>query len=116
LPMEQVQPNSSVFVEYTHAIPYCAPGWYVDPAADGCNLLEEREDAQKLPWNAACCKKCGNEAEAQLTRAPDFKKCTGDTVHDTERYVDRCENNYYRRRKEGGGECALCTTCDSNMV
>ena len=111
LPFEQRQPNTSDVVEFTHAIPYCAPGWFVDTGAPGCELTSEAEDARELAWNAACCKKCGNEAEAQRIRAPEFKRCTGDSVHDTERYVDRCENNYHRRRKEDGEECALCTTC-----
>ena len=111
LPMQAHQPNTSDVVEYTHAIPYCKPGWYVEAGAEDCDLLVEAEDARERAWNAACCKKCGNEAQAQLTRAPEFKKCTGDTEHDTERYVERCENNYYRRSREEGDECALCTTC-----
>lgn len=112
LPNEQQQPNTSDVVASTHAIPYCAPGWYVDVDAEACGLAAGGEAVDETQaWTAACCRRCGDAAQAQKIRAAEYKRCSGDSGHDTELYVDRCENNYFRRHKDGSEECALCTTC-----
>lgn len=109
LPNELRQPNTSDVVAFTHAIPYCAPGWFVD--ADGCGLAVGGAVDETQAWSAACCRRCGDAAQAQKIRAAEYKRCTGDSGHNTELYVERCENNYFRRQKDGNVECALCTTC-----
>ena len=83
----------------TH-VEYCPPGYFVD--LDAC------PDILASDWKTSCCQQCTNpDSEAELRRPQDWRDCTGSTTIDTQRMVDRCENNYY----EKGNSCERCETC-----
>ena len=110
LPNQDKFASTSELVRFTHKIPYCKPGWYVDVSDELCPLSQ---DDGGSAWSAACCKICGSENEGQEIRAHDYKTCTGTSTEDTQRYTDRCENNYHQTWNGNAEECALCTSCES---
>jgi|MDTC01.1.fsa_nt_gb hypothetical protein len=94
---------------FDERIPYCAPGWFVDPDSSGCTLITDTDHTN--PWNTNCCKICGDSNAAQKKRGPDYTACTGETDTNTEIYVDRCENGWYTAFDSGNEVCKQCTTC-----
>jgi len=82
-------------------IPYCPPEYIVDKTC-----FDRADNANT--WNAECCLKC-SEDNPEKKKSSSYQKCTGSSTIDTQRWVDRCENNYYEDQNEN--VCKPCETC-----
>lgn len=113
-PQESFQNNTNpnIYASYKQEIPYCPPGWYVNPSAQDCFLTTD-EAAQHFTreWTPACCVPCGDESEFQQKKSSQYTPCTGSGTQNTQTYTDRCENGYYTKTVNGNEVCAQCTTC-----
>lgn len=82
-------------------IPYCPPKYIVDKTC-----FDRGDNANT--WNAECCLQC-SEDNPEKKKSASYQKCTGSSTIDTQRWVDRCENNYYEDQTEN--VCKPCETC-----
>lgn len=80
-------------------LPYCPPGWYVLKTCFEQHLEE---------WHPDCCERCENyNLFPERKKTPEWAECTGQSHVDTQRTVERCEDNYF----EDADECKLCEMC-----
>ena len=85
----------------TETVPYCPPGWWVDP---DCTKVKENVDV----WTPQCCRKC-LACSLGLVKTPQYEDCPGDTFYDTQTFGCKAEclsGNYL-----DGDTCIPCETC-----
>jgi len=93
------------FGSFSSVIPYCAPGWFVDPA------LARQSKTQ--PYDPNYCRQCLS-CRSDQRKKPQWRPCPGSTDTDTqgEQCTDRCENNMY----EQNNTCLYCKTCKEGEI
>ena len=76
---------------------YCPPDFYVDKKCFDSNI----------EWTSTCCILC-QQAQGTQKKRGDWKRCSGDLDHDTQHYVQRCDNGFF---EDENATCRACQTC-----
>lgn len=80
-------------------LPYCPPGWYVEPTCAAVSPL----------WNPDCCVKC-KACRGGLFKLDAYKECPGDEFFDAQDRgcTTKCLTNQYLRNDR----CIKCEACE----